>query len=146
MKYTRSKTALFLIELIIAILFFAFASAICIQLFARAQLLSRRSAAMDTAMLQMESCAEIYTATGGDFDAVLNYLGASSVPEDTLTLYYNNTFTPCEESGAFYILTITHQVEAIGLTSIYITAVEQGGPLLFEFTQAVYNPPLEHTA
>ena len=48
-RLASSKSGLFLIELIIAIVFFAVASAICTQLFVRAHLLSTRSRDMSAA-------------------------------------------------------------------------------------------------
>ena len=54
----RSASSLFLIELIIAIGFFAVASAVCLQLFVRARLVSIQSADLSRATLAAQSAAE----------------------------------------------------------------------------------------
>lgn len=53
-----SKSALFLIELIIAIVFFAVSSAICMNLFVQAHLTSGRSKDLTTAMTLAQNYAE----------------------------------------------------------------------------------------
>lgn len=53
----RSASSLFLIELILAIGFFAVASAVCLQLFVRARMVSVQSADLSRATLAAQSAA-----------------------------------------------------------------------------------------
>lgn len=55
-----SKSSLFLMELIIAILFFAMASAVCIQLFVKSHLLGNTTAEENHALLLCQNLSEIY--------------------------------------------------------------------------------------
>ena len=55
-----SKSSLFLMELIIAILFFALASAVCIQLFVKAHLLGKTTTEENKALLMCQNFSEIY--------------------------------------------------------------------------------------
>lgn len=55
-----SKSSLFLMELIIAILFFALASAVCIQLFVKSHLLGNTTAEENHALLLCQNLSEIY--------------------------------------------------------------------------------------
>ena len=64
----RSASSLFLIELIIAIGFFAVASAVCLQLFVRARLVSIQSADLSRATLAAQSAAEAFRGGGGSAD------------------------------------------------------------------------------
>ena len=51
MKGTSAKrSSLFLLELIIAILFFSLTSAVCVQIFVRAHLISRQTQELNTAL------------------------------------------------------------------------------------------------
>ena len=51
MKGTPAKrSSLFLLELIIAILFFSLTSAVCVQIFVRAHLISRQTQELNTAL------------------------------------------------------------------------------------------------
>ena len=75
---SRSKSGLFLMELIIAIAFFAISSAICVQLFSMAYTLSTRSVGIQMAVMNAQSAAESFKVSGGDIDTMLSLLHAYS--------------------------------------------------------------------
>lgn len=75
-----SKSGLFLIELIIAIVFFALTSAVCVQLFVRAHLVSRSSSETTTAVIEARNAAECFRASGGSAEKLASLLG-SGAPE-----------------------------------------------------------------
>ena len=56
-----SKSSLFLMELILSILFFSLASAVCVQLFVKSHLINRQSTDMTNAVNLSQDVAEIYT-------------------------------------------------------------------------------------
>ena len=56
-RTARSQTSLFLIELILAILFFSLGSSICIRVFAQASLMSRSAADLSFASSQVSGAA-----------------------------------------------------------------------------------------
>jgi len=95
-----SKTSLFLIELTIIILFFSICSAICVQIFATAQMQARRSNSLTGSVLACQSIAEIYKAENGDFEKIISVLedtknGDSSFfnyspnKDNILSIYYD---------------------------------------------------------
>jgi len=83
----KSKSGLFLMELIIAIAFFAVASAICIQLFASAHRISERSVNMNMAVNHAQSAAEAFKATNGDIDAMAELLNSFPMSGNLHTWY-----------------------------------------------------------
>ena len=58
-KYTSHTSGLFLLELILAILFFSLASAVCVQLFVKSHLLSRQAEDLSLAVNECSDAAEI---------------------------------------------------------------------------------------
>ncbi len=70
-------------ELIIAILFFSLSAAVCVQLFAASYRTSQQSTYRDTAMLQAQSMASLFTAADGDLTALLSYANATEVAVGT---------------------------------------------------------------
>ena len=98
MNNNARKTGLFLMELIIAILFFSLAAAICIQLFVKSHMISERSIALNHSILLAQNTAEIFHATNGDPEKMASLLGcgessgtaaiADSDNASTLTLFY----------------------------------------------------------
>ena len=55
----RSKTSLFLMEMLVAVLIFALCAALCIQVFARAEEISLETARQEDALLLAQNAAEL---------------------------------------------------------------------------------------
>ena len=120
-KSRARSSSLFLIELILAILFFSVASAVCVQLFVKSHLLSTDSNALNHAVNECANVAEI-VASAERAEDVLNALEAlypdASRPEagtdtqdnlfnGTIFVFYDNAFVACKEgTEAEYFLAI----------------------------------------
>ena len=71
MKGTPAKrSSLFLLELIIAILFFSLTSAVCVQIFVRAHLISRQTQELNMALEKVSGFSEVFLA-GDSFSELL---------------------------------------------------------------------------
>ena len=96
-----SKSSLFLMELILSILFFSLASAVCVQLFVKSHLISRQSTDLTNSVNLAQDVAEIYTGVLDCdnyldkkplFDSICRIINESGVliysdtKEDTLVL------------------------------------------------------------
>ena len=96
-----SKSSLFLMELILSILFFSLASAVCVQLFVKSHLISRQSTDLTNSVNLAQDVAEIYTGVldcdnyldkKALFDSICRMINESGVliysdtKEDTLVL------------------------------------------------------------
>lgn len=64
------SSSLFLMELILAILFFSITSAVCVQFFVKSHLLSRESRVLSQAVNECSNIAEVFDASEGTGDAV----------------------------------------------------------------------------
>ena len=70
-KRNRARSSsLFLLELIIAILFFSVASAVCVQFFVKSHTMSQQSQAMNFAVGECSSIAEIVQASDNEKEIV----------------------------------------------------------------------------
>ncbi len=69
-----SRSSLFLIELTISILFFALASAACIQLFVKAHLLDQNTQELNQTVIWSQNLAELWNASDADMLSVYNCL------------------------------------------------------------------------
>lgn len=97
MKYQRHNniSSLFLLELILAVLFFSVASALCIQIFTKAHLMSQDARDLNFAVNEVSSMAE-------------------QMPDDSLqdaASYYNSSYASCEKADAVYVLTVHYEPE-----------------------------------
>lgn len=95
-KSRPRSSSLFLIELILAILFFTIASAVCVQIFIKSHLLSEQSYALNHAVNLSANAAETFAATE-DTDMVLG----------TTETYYDQKFQICKKEEASYRMTVS---------------------------------------
>ena len=108
MKGTSAKrSSLFLLELIIAILFFSLTSAVCVQIFVRAHLISRQTQELNTALEKVSGFSEVFLA-GDSFSALLE---AASVSENAdgsaeYLVFYDKNWQLCSSSDATYEIQI----------------------------------------
>ena len=68
----NSRTSLFLMELIIVIMFFALASAICLRLFVGAHLLAERDKNLNNAIIWSQNLSESFYGCNGRIHQMLN--------------------------------------------------------------------------
>jgi Tfp pilus assembly protein PilV len=90
--HNSAKSGLFLIEMIIAICFFALAAAVCTSLFVRAHLVSEETRQTNMAVLTAQSVVESFKAAGGTVKGAAETFSAH--PNDdsgrgSFTLYYD---------------------------------------------------------
>ena len=128
MKYQchNNISSLFLLELILAVLFFSVASALCIQIFTKAHLMSQDARDLNFAVNEVSSMAEQIsagtlhsdTATSSDDTAASSGDTASDpstqMPYDSLqdaAAYYDSSYASCEKADAVYVLTVHYEPE-----------------------------------
>lgn len=114
-KNRPRSSSLFLMELILAILFFSIASAVCVQFFVKSHLMNHDSNALNHAVNECASAAEIIETADDITDSMemLRRLYPNGVYSDNrLIIYYSDTFTACSETDAVYLLTL--QIEKSG--------------------------------
>ncbi|NLD20547.1 MAG: hypothetical protein GX663_09970 [Clostridiales bacterium] len=95
------SSSLFLLELIISILFFSIASAICVQLFVKSHTLNTHAQELDFAVNECCSIAEIITSEDSreQIQDTMNVL----YPDG---LYFDKDYNPCSEKSAYYVITV----------------------------------------
>lgn len=111
MKHSRS--ALFLMELIVAVMFFALASAICMQLFVKAKMINNESIRQEQAMRISNEIIERYK-NDQDFQQLLYYdeNGQNTSQSDIYT-------AKCKTDDNTLTVTVYYQSEKIYTTSYY---------------------------
>ena len=104
MKNSGNKTGLFLIELIIALLLFAFCAAICVQVFASARQKARDSEALSHSVFLATSAAECYKATNGDLARVSELLGGGAQSGGSLVIRYDTDWGVSNGEYKYYLV------------------------------------------
>lgn len=104
------SSSLFLMELILAILFFSITSAVCVQFFVKSHLLSQDSKTLAQAVNECSNIAELYDTSDSIEEALsllkANYPGVfiENGMNNAAVMYYDDTFLPCQKKDASYTL------------------------------------------
>ena len=119
-----SKSSLFLLELMISIVFFALAAAGCVQVFAKAHMLSQEAGRLDMAVSAAQSLAEECSG---------------SRMEDNQR-YYDELGNVCGKEDGVYLAEIL-QTEQAGMNQIHITVMDmETQDTLYTLQTASYLP------
>ncbi len=97
-KQRGSKLSLFLMELIVAILFFSLSAAVCVRLFTNAHLMAERTENLSSAVMWSQNLTETFTAESGDLERISGLYPDAYVTEDTLILFFDNNWEVLDES------------------------------------------------
>lgn len=136
-----SRSSLFLMELIIVILFFSIGSAVCIQAFVKAHLLSQSARDLSFASSTVSSAASTLQYTDGSPEEVEVYFPSLQQDGESLIVYYNAHYDACEQADAAYILHMQTQQEAIACTS-HIWMTDKKSTVIYELT--IHYPALSY--
>lgn len=105
---SKSKSSLFLMEMIVTLLFFSIASAICVQLFAQSHILSRQADELNIAVSVSQSFIEVMRGTDGGIDAIAEQFPyAERISTSSLEQYYDADYTECSYEDACYVAEVT---------------------------------------
>lgn len=103
----KSKTALFLMELIIVILFFSIASAVCMQLFAKSHTIGKQTQELNHAVAIAQSYAEVMRGTDGSMESILAAFPDAVVEDNYFEVFYDEHFQVCDPANAAYVSDVT---------------------------------------
>ena len=119
-----SKSSLFLLELMISIVFFALAAAGCVQVFAKAHMLSQEAGRLDMAVSVAQSLAE----------------ECSGSRMEDKQRYYDELGNVCGKEDGVYLAEIL-QTEQAGMNQIHITVMDmKTQDTLYTLQTASYLP------
>lgn len=98
------RSSLFLLELIISILFFSLAAAICVRFFVKSSTLETESIELDRAVTASTSVAEILR-NDGDYKTQLQTIYPSAKWDNNkFVIFYDKEWNPCRAKDAVYSL------------------------------------------
>lgn len=116
-RFRKSGTSLFLMELMVAILFFSIASAVCMQLFARAHLIDLKTRNLNRAVAVSESILEGVRGCEDPMEGVrLLYpeasaegtvSGKSDTASAVMTIYFDPEWNAVQDESAPFVCNVT---------------------------------------
>lgn len=97
---SSSRSGLFLMELIISILFFSLAGAVCVKLFVNSHIISQNSVELNHALEWSQNVAEVFYGCNGDFNEMTDLFQSqfgnctTSTSNQSFLLLFDEDFEP----------------------------------------------------
>ncbi len=108
MNNARSRSSLFLMEMIVTILFFSLAAAVCVKCFINAHIMGRETTELNHAVAIATGYAEVMRGTNGDIDSIAAVFPEAVRGDDTFfEVFYDASFNPCDHDSAEYVGDVT---------------------------------------
>ena len=103
-KYLKSKTSLFLMEMIITVLLFSVCGAVCVRFFALTHTISQDTRELNESVALAQGFAEVMRGTEGDIDSIISqYPEAVRGGENFFEVFYDEEFNCCTYDMAVYV-------------------------------------------
>ena len=130
---TNRSSQLFLIEIIIAVLFFSLGSAVCVQAFVKAHLTSQEARDLAFASSTVSSAASVVRFSDGDSARFFDYFpGAVAEADGVVVVRYGEDFSPCGETdAAAYVLRVETQQDG-SVEETQIRMYDEQDKLIYE--------------
>lgn len=125
-RQPAKRSSLFLMELIIAILFFSLASAICVQLFVKSHSLEKESVDINHAINAAASVAEIFRSQEDAHMLLQEQFPAGELSQNSYRFFYDKNWELCDVSNRAYTVSL-HTLESDGflLGTVEVTREEE---------------------
>ena len=131
----RTRSGLFLLELIFAILFFSLCTVVCVRFFVKAHTLSEDTDNLNMAVNEASYYAEVFRSTG-----VLGDSNEDTADTSIDTMYYDKDWNPsAAEAGRFVITVQTDLENSMLKAEIAVTDLETSEEL-YKLTAEKYEP------
>jgi type II secretory pathway pseudopilin PulG len=132
MKTRGSGSGMFLIEILLALMIFAIASAICLQVFVTAHNTASESSTLNSAVVAAQNGAECFKAVSGDLSAAAKLLKNATVTDgDTLTIRFDKDWQPVSSDAFYYILNVKRVLQQGALVTGEVTISDNSGGIIF---------------
>ena len=121
-KQPTRRSSLFLMELIIAILFFSLAATVCVRFFVKSYTLEQESQKSNHAVNAATSVAEIFRNQEQPFSLLAEEYPYGEQAENAYYIYYDINWSLCTSSNAVYsVLLQTAETDTFLIGDITVT-------------------------
>lgn len=130
------RSSLFLMELMIAILFFSLAAAVCVRLFVKSHTLEAESIELNHAVTSATSVAEVLRSQDEPYTILVRQFPQGEQNADSFEIFYDNDWKLCSSSDSVYRVSL--QTDIFGNFLIGTIKVYKESDSLYQLTVKKY--------
>lgn len=137
-KYERSKSSMFLLEIIINILLFSFMCICSLQFFAKSYQLTQNTTILHHAVTSCNNVASVFKAGEGSTDAILNAFPDAILENGCVYIYFDKNYQECDAKNCHYYITVEKM--KFYFPCICITFYKTGNDATYSIDVYYYTP------
>lgn len=104
-RYQRTRSSMFLMEIIINLLLFSMLCVCSLQFFIKAYQLTEKTTTLHHAVTACSNVASVYESGNGETDIIYDTYPYAIYVNDQILIFYDENYNECDrEHGAYYIL------------------------------------------
>ena len=123
-RYERSKSSMFLLEILINILLFSILCVCSLQFFIKSYQLTESTTTLHRAVSVCNNIASLYKTSNNSWDAIIENYPDAIEESGLLYIYLDENYHECDSLDVAYYITIEKQVTSI--PSVCITFYKNG--------------------
>lgn len=136
-RYQRTKSSMFLMEILINILLFSILCVCSLQFFMKSLHLTDETTTLHHAVTACSSVASVYEAGDSSIDCILEAYPHALHTVNKIIIYYDESFIECQRENASYYVHITGNVEVTSKILIEFYAKDE---VIYSITACHYEP------
>ena len=137
-RYERSKSSMFLLEILINILLFSVLCVCSLQFFIKSYQLTSDTTTLHHAVTACNNVAAVFQSGNGTLDSIEEVFSYSFTDGGQLYIYLDENYQECDSQSVAYYITITQQFTEI--PSINIAFYENGEASSYSIDVYHYQP------
>ena len=135
----HDKSSLFLMEIIINILFFAFLASFCVQIFFKAYEMSKDTSRLHQAVTACTSIVEICRSENWQGADIKKIYTQYEEQEKVILIYFDKDFNACKKPDAMYCASVSWDED--NPEKVNVAMKEQGqNETIYELSASCYQP------
>ena len=104
-RYQRTRSSMFLLEIIINLLLFSILCVCSLQFFVKAHQLTEKTSTLRHAVTACSNVASVFESGNGDTTIIYDTYPYAIYVDDKILIYFDENYVECDrEHGAYYIL------------------------------------------
>lgn len=104
-RYQRTRSSMFLMEIIVNLLLFSMLCVCSLQFFIKAYQLTENTTTLHHAVTACSNVASVYESGNGETNIIYDTYPYAIYVNDQILIYYDENYNECDrEHGAYYIL------------------------------------------
>lgn len=137
-RYERTKSSMFLLEILINILLFSVLCVCSLQFFIQSYQLTENTTTLHQAVTACNNVAAVYEASDASVDAISAAFSGAITENSVIYIYFDENYQECDSQNVAYYLTVEQLKSTI--PAIRISYYKNGEDAIYSIDTYHYQP------